>query len=125
MRWVKYTVLAVMATVALGATTGCKKGKIVLRDPETYKNELYLFEMVIEQDTALLAEHIADGSCSCDEDGNWNSETCENSAINVVAMQARLKWHIAAMMYLGNQTEENPGPEPEIPDPATLCPSGE
>lgn len=123
MRWVKYTVLAAVATAALGLT-GCKKSKIVLRDPETYKNEIYLFEMVIEQDTALLAEHLADGSCSC-EDGEWNSESCENAAINVVTMQARLKWHVAAMMYLGNQTEENPGPEPEIPDPSTLCPSGE
>ena len=123
MSWAKYIVLGVLASVALGMT-GCKK--VILRDATTYKNEIYLFEMVIEQDTELLAEHLADGSCSCDEEGNWNNEVCETSALNVVTMRARLKWHVAAMMYLGGLSEEKPGDAPPVSedDAMQLCPEG-
>lgn len=107
------------------ASSGCKK--VVLRDATTYKNEIYLLEMAIEQDTELLRSHLADGSCSCDEDGNWNNEVCETSALNVVVMERRLKWHVAMMMYLGGITDERPGDEPAVSeeDVAALCPTGE
>jgi len=123
MRYMKFLVLGAVLTGVL-ATTGCKKPKVVLRDPETYKNEVYLFQMVIEQDTELLAAHLADGSCSCDEEGNWNNEVCETSALNIVTMRARLDWHVAAMMYLAGLSDENPGEEPEVSEDQMkeLCP---
>jgi len=123
MRWVKFIVLGAVMTATL-SITGCKKPGVVLRDPEVYKNEVYLFQMVIEQDTELLAAHLADGSCSCDEEGNWNNEVCETSALNIVTMRARLDWHVAAMMHLAGLTEENPGEEPPVSEDqmAELCP---
>lgn len=125
MRWVKLIMLGAVMTAAL-TTTGCKKPGVVLRDPEVYKNEVYLFQMVIEQDTELLEAHLADGSCSCDEDGNWNNEVCETSALNIVTMRARLDWHVAAMLYLAGLVEENPGEEPPVSEDqmAELCPEG-
>ena len=119
MKWVN---LFLLTTVAFTATA-CEKPGTVLRDPEVYRNEVAFLQMAIEQDTELLLEHLNDGSCSC-EDGEWNNEVCEMSALNVVVMEARLEWHIAMMMYLGNLSEENPGDEPEVPDPSTLCPEG-
>jgi len=107
----------------LVASTGCKKPGVVLRDPEVYRAEVEFLQITIEQDTELLVEHISDGSCSC-EDGEWNNEVCETSALNVVVMQARLQWHVDMMMFLGNLSQENPGDEPEVPDPSTLCPEG-
>jgi len=125
MKWVKYIVLGTVMAAAL-TTTGCKKPGVVLRDPEVYKNEIYFFQMVIEQDTELLAAHLADGSCSCDEEGNWNNEVCELSALNIVTMRARLDWHVAAMMHLAGLTEENPGEVPPVSEDqmAELCPEG-
>lgn len=120
MKWLNLLLLCVVVL----ATTACKKPGVTLRDPEVYRNEIALLQMAIEQDTELLAEHINDGSCSC-EDGEWNNEVCEASALNVVVMRARLEWHVAMMLYLGNLSDTNPGDEPEVPDPSTLCPSGE
>lgn len=123
-KWVKYTMLGLVAAATLG---GCKRGKVALRDAETYKNEVYLLQMAIEQDTELLAAHISDGSCSCDEDGAWNNEVCEASAFNVLVMTERLDWHVAMMMYLAGIEDENPGEEPPV-DPADiskLCPDAE
>ena len=122
-KWIKYTMLGLVTAVALG---GCKRGSVVLRDAETYKNEVYLLQMAIEQDTELLAEHLKDGSCSCDEDGAWNNDVCEASAFNVLVMRKRLDWHVAMMMYLGNLSEENPGEEPPVSEEEVteLCPAG-
>jgi hypothetical protein len=124
MRAIKLLLLSTLSVSMLG-TSACKR--VVVRDALTYKNEIYLLEMAIEQDTALLREHLADGACKCDEDGNWSSESCEMAALNVVVMGARLKWHIAMMMYLGGLSEENPGEEPPVSeeDTAALCPPGE
>lgn len=121
-KWIKYTMLGLVTAVALG---GCKRGSVVLRDAETYKNEVYLLQMAIEQDTELLAEHINDGSCSCDEDGAWNNDVCEASAFNVLVMRKRLDWHVAMMMYLGGIAEENPGQEPPVSEEEVteLCPA--
>lgn len=115
----------VLGLLVATSVVGCKK--VVLRDATTYKNEIYLLEMTIEQDTDLLRAHLADGSCSCDEDGNWNNEVCETSALNVVVMERRLKWHVAMMMYLGGVAEERPGEEPAVSedDVAALCPARE
>ena len=119
-RWVTWGVLA---TVMAGSV-GCKR--IVLRDPEVYKNEVFFLQMALEQDTDLLEAHLNDGSCSCDEDGAWSNETCETTALNVLVVRARLDWHVAQMMYLGNVIKERP-PEtpPEVADPSTLCPASE
>jgi len=120
-KWIKKLALGAALAGMLG-TTACKR--VVIRDPETYKNEIYLLEMTIQQDTELLKAHIADGSCSCDEDGNWNNEVCETSALNVVVMEARLEWHVAMMMFLGGLSEVDPGVEPEVSmdDVVNLCP---
>jgi hypothetical protein len=119
MKWVQWIMLAALAT----ASTGCKKGKTVLRDPEVYKNEIGFLQMALEQDTELLEAHLKDGSCSCDEDGAWNNETCEMSALNVLVVQARLGWHVDMMMYLGGLSEERPPEDPpEVAEPSTLCP---
>jgi uncharacterized lipoprotein NlpE involved in copper resistance len=84
--------------------TGCAN-RIALRDASTYKNEIAFLGMALEQDTDLLEEHLNDGTCSCDEQGQWNSEVCENTALNVLA----------------NLLEERPGDLPEVPEPSTLC----
>jgi len=120
-KWMKYAILGSLVTSTLGLT-GCKR--VILRDSTTYKNEVYFLQMALEQDTDLLEQHIADGSCSCDEDGMWNNEVCEMSALNVVVIRHRLDWHVAMMMYLGGLEEENPGDEPEVPEDAVseLCP---
>lgn len=111
--------------VALALSTGCKR--VVLRDAEVYKNEIYLLQMTIEQDTELLREHLADGSCSCDTDGNWNHEVCEMSALNVLVMERRLEWHVNMMLYLGSVIDDHPGEEPAVSEEevSTLCPPGE
>lgn len=98
---------------------GCKK--VILRDTNTYKNEVYFLQMALEQNTELLAAHLQDGSCSCNEDGAWSNEVCETTALNIVVLQSRLQWHVDMMMYLANVIKERPGPEPEVEDPSTLC----
>lgn len=120
-KWMKKLAFGA-AFLGLLGMTACKR--VVVRDPETYKNEVYLLEMTIEQDTELLKEHLADGSCSCDEDGNWNNEVCEASALNVVVMEARLKWHVAMMLFLGGLSDKDPGEIPEVSedDVVNLCP---
>jgi hypothetical protein len=117
-------IVGVLVAATLG-TAACKR--VVLRDAATYKNEIYLLEMTIEQDTELLREHLADGACKCDEEGNWSSESCETAALNVLVMERRLGWHVAMMMYLGGLSDENPGDEPPVSEDetATLCPPGE
>lgn len=118
----KHLWLGAVVAVTLG-TTACRRG-VVLRDPETYKNEVYLLQMTIEQDTELLAEHLVDGSCSCDEDGAWNNDVCESSAFNILVMRKRLDWHVAMMLYLGGLEEEDPGEAPPVSEEevADLCP---
>ena len=118
-------ILTMLMVPAMLAPLGCKKPTIVLRDPEVYRNEIAFMQMALEQDTELLTEHIADGSCSCDADGNWNNEVCELSALNVLVVQHRLQWHVDMMHYLGKLKDERPPKEPpEVPDPSTLCPEG-
>jgi hypothetical protein len=123
-KWVKYIMMGAVLTAMVGAT-GCKRtNRVALRDAETYKNEVYFLQMAIEQNSELLAAHIADGSCSCDEDGAWNNEVCETSAFNVLVMSKRLDWHVAMMMYLAGIQDVNPGEEPPV-DPAEIseyCP---
>lgn len=101
---------------------GCA-GKVVLRDPEVYKNEIAFFEMALEQDSALLEAHLADGSCSCDASGAWSSEVCETSALNILVIKHRLRWHLDMMLYNANLLETRPAVEPEVPEPSTLCPA--
>jgi len=118
----KNAALVVLGTVAiLGA---CRKGPaVVLRNPEVYRNEVAFLQMALEQDTAIIEEHLADGSCKCDEDGAWSSESCETAALNVLVIRHRLAWHVDMMLYLGRLSETRPPEEPpEIPDPSTLCP---
>lgn len=121
-KWTKNLALGA-ALMGLLGTTACKR--VVLRDTETYKNEVYFLQMALEQNTELLRAHLADGTCSCDEDGQWNNEVCETSALNVVVLETRLDWHVAMMMYLGGIEKENPGEEPELDASAVseLCPS--
>lgn len=115
-------------TVAFGAlllglsATGCKK--VVLRDATTYKNEVYFFEMALEQNAELMREHLVEGSCSCDEEGHWSSDLCENTALNILVIERRLGWHVAMMMYLGGLSQEHPGDEPPVSgeEISMLCP---
>jgi hypothetical protein len=121
MKLVQYGVLGALIAGSV-AMTGCKK-PIVLRDPDVYKNEIAFMQMALEQDTALLEHHLADGSCTC-EDGAWATVECEDTALNVLVIKHRLDWHVAMMMYLGKQSDVRPPEEPpEVPDPSTLCPS--
>lgn len=123
MKLASYFVLGALTVAALGLT-GCKRGPIVLRDPEVYRNEIAFMQMALEQDTELLAHHLADGSCSCDE-GEWSSIECEDTALNILVIRARLPWHVAMMHYLGKLSEERPPEEPpEVPESSTLCPEG-
>lgn len=123
MRWANYGVLGALLVSSV-ALTGCKK-PVVLRDPDVYKNEVAFLQMALEQNTALLEHHLADGSCSC-EDGAWTTVECEDTAFNILVVQKRLDWHVAMMMYLGKVSDERPPKEPpEVPAPGTLCPSGE
>jgi hypothetical protein len=110
--------LASLVLSLLGCAT-----KVVLRDPEVYKNELAFFEMALQQDTALLKAHLADGSCSCDESGAWNNEVCETSALNILVIDQRLRWHLDMMLYNGRLLETRPPIEPEVPEPSSLCPA--
>lgn len=100
---------------------------MVLRNAPTYQNEILFLQMVIEQDTDLLKEHLHDGSCSCDMEGNWSTELCEQTALNVLVMERRLAWHINMMMFLGGFSETHPGEEPAVSETEiqTLCPNEE
>lgn len=114
--------MSVVAGALMMSAFGCKK-PIVLRDPDVYKNEVAFLSMALEQDTALLEHHLSDGSCACEDDA-WTSVECEDTALNILVVRHRLAWHVAMMMYLGNQTKERPPEEPpEVPEPNTLCPS--
>lgn len=101
---------------------GCKH-HVVLRDSEVYKNEIAFFEMALEQDTELLEAHLADGSCTCDDAGQWSSEICETTALNVLVIKHRLRWHLDMMLYNAQLLETRPAEEPEVPEPSTLCPT--
>ena len=101
-------------------TLGCRQ--VALRDPQVYQNEVYFLQMALEQNTELLAAHLQDGDCFCDDRGRWNNEVCEASAVNVVVLASRLQWHVDMMMYLAKLQEDRPGEEPEIPSPSELCP---
>jgi len=122
MKHVKLLMLGAALTASLA---GCKKGKVVLRDPEVYKNEIGVFQMGIEQQVELLKGFMAT-SCSCGEDGAWSSVECEDAALQVVTWDARLEWHIAMMKYNGGLIDERPGDEPPVSeeDMAALCPAG-
>jgi hypothetical protein len=115
-------VVARLLLLSLVFSLGCTT-KVVLRDPEVYKNELAFFEMALQQDTALLEAHLADGSCSCDESGAWNNEVCETSALNILVVKLRLRWHLDMMLYNGRLLEKRPPVEPEVPEPSSLCPT--
>lgn len=119
----KKAALVVLGTLAVLAA--CRKGPaVVLRNPDVYRNEIAFLQMALEQDTELLEEHLADGTCKC-EDGSWTSESCETAALNVLVIRHRLGWHIDMMLYLGRLSDTRPPAEPpEVPDPSTLCPGG-
>jgi hypothetical protein len=120
MKWINCLLLASICVAA----TGCKKPGVVLRDPEVYKNEITFFQMALEQDTDLLAEHLADGTCSCDDSGTWNNVLCEDTALNVLVIQHRLQYHVDLALYNAGMKEERPPKDPpEVPEPSTLCPS--
>lgn len=100
---------------------GCKS--IVLRDAGVYRNEVAFFQLALEQDTELLASHLADGTCSCDADGSWSSDVCETTALNILVIRHRLKWHLAMMKYFIRDADERPSKDPpEVPATSTLCP---
>lgn len=123
MKRVQYGVLGTLLASSVVVTVGCKK-PVVLRDPDVYKNEIAFMQMALEQDTELLEYHLNDGSCVC-EDGAWTTVECEDTALNILVVQRRLDWHVAMMLYLGNQIPQRPPEEPpEVPDPSTLCPGG-
>ena len=121
MRWVQW----IMLSAIIAGSVGCKKTGVVLRDPEVYKNEIAFMQMALEQDTELLEAHLADGTCSCDEDGDWNNETCEMSALNVLVIQYRLQYHVDLMLYNAKLLDDRPPTEPpDVPELSTLCPGG-
>jgi hypothetical protein len=118
-KWASYILLGAVAVAGL---TGCKKGGVVLRDPQVYKNEIAFMQMALEQDTELLAHHLGDGSCSC-EDGAWVSVECEDTALNILVIQHRLQYHVDLMLYNAKMKDERPPAEPpEVPEPGSLCP---
>lgn len=120
MKLLKNLTLCVFA-MSLLAATGCKRAFV--RDPETYKAEIAFLQMGLEQDTELLAEHLADGSCVC-VDGEWATPLCEDTALNILVVRNRLEWHVAMMMYLGNLSKKRPPEDPpEVPETSTLCPA--
>lgn len=107
------------------AVSGCQNASVVLRDPGVYRNELAFFQLALEQDTELLAAHLADGSCSCDAEGAWTSDVCESTALNVLVIRSRLTWHLDLMRYFIRDLKERPPKDPpEVPDPSSLCPQG-
>jgi len=121
MKPTSYIVLGAVVAAALGLT-GCKKGGVVLRDPQVYKNEVAFMQMGLEQDTELLRYHLEKGSCSC-ADGEWASVECEDTALNILVMEHRLQYHVDLMLYNAKLTEERPPAEPpEVPEPSSLCP---
>ncbi len=106
---------------SLVAIAGCKS--VALRDVGVYRNEVAFFQLALEQDTELLASHLADGSCTCDADGNWSSDVCETSALNVLVIRHRLAWHLAMMKYFIRDADTRPPKEPpEVPPVSSLCP---
>jgi hypothetical protein len=110
-------------TALLTTAASCEKASIVLRDPGVYRNEVAFFQMALEQDTELLATHLADGSCTCDADGSWSSDVCESTALNVLVIRSRLSWHLEMMKYFIRDRDERPPEEPpEVPETSTLCP---
>ena len=122
MNWTKKITLGLALTSIL-ATVGCKRA--IVRDPETYKAEVAFLSMGLEQNTELLEEHLADGTCVC-VDGEWESVVCEDTALNILVVRNRLDWHVAMMLYLGNLSDVRPPEEPpEVPEPSTLCPAEE
>ena len=122
MSWVQWAMLRTFLAVLLLAPVACKKPGVVLRDPETYKNEIAFFQMALEQDTELLEHHLGAGSCTCDG-GGWTTVECEDTALNVLVIRHRLQYHVDLMLYNAKMKDERPPKEaPEVPDPSTLCP---
>ena len=109
--------------VVLAASASCQKPAVILRDPVVYRNEIAFFQLALEQDTELLEHHLADGSCTCDESGAWNNETCETTALNILVIRHRLTFHLDMMRYNAKLLDTRPAIEPEIPEPSTLCPA--
>ena len=109
--------------LALVAFAGCKR--YVVRDGKTYNAELAWFEKAGAETAELSAELVKRG-CTCDEDGYFEDDVCEELADNVVTIRARMSWHVEMARYNAQLTNERPSKDPpEIPPAESLCPGDE
>jgi len=124
----KRTLLTCIALLVLAAP-GCKRqGPLaVVRNSNTYLNELDYTDMVNKQSVQHLKYFMAE-SCSC-TDGEWagdHAEACDKAAKHILVVEVRGPYHMALQEYNGSFTEERPPADPpEIPETTTLCPGGE
>ncbi len=122
MKKTKIRLAGVLAAVALSAVvlSGSTCNDVV-RDGPTYRAEIDLMEQFSLQQADLLAGFVRD-NCKCVKD-DFPSQQCLKSAIVVLLVKRRIKWHKDMMLFNAGLIEDRPPKNPpDIPAPQTLCP---
>lgn len=94
------------------SSIGCKRA--IVRDRHTYQQEVEFFRDVFTSNEKLLITNLKSSGCSCDKEGQWNTESCEETA-NMAIFHKRLYWHLDMMLHLGG-IGKKPQESPEITD---------
>ncbi len=93
----------------------------VVRESNTYQQEVEFMEQFVSQEAVLLADWIKT-SCKCEE-GKFTSALCEDSAKKVQLARARIAWHRDMMLYNAGLLKDRPSETPPVVLEATvLCP---
>jgi hypothetical protein len=93
-----------------------KKG--IVREAETYKSEMAWFAVCFEEASAALREAAVAALEAGDRD------TCLEYAELSLVIGIRGPHHADKALHLA-ELGDDPGEEPEVPEPATICDGGE
>lgn len=109
--------LVLVALMLMGSN--CREQ--IVRDKETYKNEVKLLGEFSIQQANILDEFIKT-YCKC-VNGDFPNDQCTKAAVAVTLVRRRINWHTDMMLFNGGVITERP-PEkiPDLPKPQELCP---
>ena len=103
--------------------SGCKQ--VTVRDAGVYSEGLNFIDAasveIVERGKALIERE-----CECSDKivgvNGFTSSACHRFAETVLVIEARMKYHLEMMEYLGGLSGECPPRNPpDIPDVNTLC----